>query len=166
MQRGHGDADKLIVGDFDQNRFDQIVAAAAEDDEAAEVARTILSNNFVGPGRFGRMFPDLDPFRPPDEALRDLGRAMREIAPNDPALDNSDIPSGFTYLGQFIDHDITRDPTQDFPVIDDPDEIPQARNPNLDLDSLYGLGPRRQRELYDQTLPSRDRERRPCSKSA
>ena len=160
MQRGHGDADKLIVGDFDQGQFDQIVAAAVEDDEAAGVARTILSNNFVGPGRFGRMFPDLDPFRPPDEALRDLGRAMREIAPNDPALDNSDIPSGFTYLGQFIDHDITRDPTQDFPVIDDPDEIPQARNPNLDLDSLYGLGPRRQRELYDQTLPSKDRERR------
>jgi hypothetical protein len=59
-------------------------------------------------------------------------------------------------LGQFVDHDITFDQTVGFPEIDDPEEIEQARTPTLDLDSLYGLGPRRQPELYDQGVrPSR-----------
>jgi hypothetical protein len=53
------------------------------------------------------------------------------------------IPAGFTYLGQFIDHDLTFDVTEvafgeDLTV----EELRQARSPSLDLDSLYGRGPR------------------------
>ena len=41
------------------------------------------------------------------KALIDLGDAMGDAsAPPDPSLDCG-IPAGFTYLGQFIDHDIT-----------------------------------------------------------
>ncbi len=55
---------------------------------------------------------------------------------------NSTIPAGFTYLGQFLDHDLTFDKsalrdTGVVPVID----LIQGRSPSLDLDSLYGLGP-------------------------
>jgi hypothetical protein len=51
----------------------------------------------------------------------------------------SDIPAGYTYLGQFIAHEITFDNTQDLPMVEvDPQSL---RSPSLDLDSLYGGGP-------------------------
>jgi len=52
------------------------------------------------------------------------------------------IPAGFTYLGQFVDHDLTFDKTS--VVLGDhvpPSQLIQARSPSLDLDSLYGAGP-------------------------
>ena len=54
----------------------------------------------------------------------------------------STIPSGFTYLGQFIDHDLTSDKTGT-PLGQDesPATMLQGRSPALDLDSLYGDGP-------------------------
>jgi hypothetical protein len=67
---------------------------------------------------------------------------------NDPLLDNPDLPSGFTYLAQFIDHDITFDPTS-LPERDvDPQSVHNFRTPKLDLDNLYGLGPDDQPYLY------------------
>jgi hypothetical protein len=50
----------------------------------------------------------------------------------------SEIPSGYTYLGQFIAHEITADMTKGLP----PEEMIPAnlRSPSLDLDSLYGKG--------------------------
>ena len=69
-------------------------------------------------GRFGRMFRSLRPcFDPNDESVRAkltiLGDAMSSDfdAPKDGNDDEeSGIPSLYTYLGQFIDHDITFDP--------------------------------------------------------
>nr|WP_238937319.1 hypothetical protein [Streptomyces clavuligerus] len=52
------------------------------------------------------------------------------------------IPAGYTYLGQFVDHDLTLDRTQ--VALGDPvpvEELLQGRSPALDLDSLYGMGP-------------------------
>jgi hypothetical protein len=52
------------------------------------------------------------------------------------------VPAGFTYLGQFIDHDLTFDKTE--VMLGErvsPAEMLQARSPSLDLDSLYGAGP-------------------------
>lgn len=60
-------------------------------------------------GRFGRLFRKLPPLASEDSQLEALSRAMVEQA-GDPSGDNPDIPSGYTYLGQFIDHDITFDP--------------------------------------------------------
>jgi hypothetical protein len=54
----------------------------------------------------------------------------------------SQIPAGFTYLGQFIDHDLTFDKTK--VMLGErvsPAQLLQARSPSLDLDSLYGAGP-------------------------
>src|SRR5262245_13654367 len=60
--------------------------------------------------RFGRMFGTLPHFQPDDSLLINLANAMRD--PNAPINDNPlGVPSGFTYLGQFLDHDITLDPT-------------------------------------------------------
>jgi hypothetical protein len=50
------------------------------------------------------------------------------------------IPAGYTYLGQFLDHDLTFDKTPLGPDVS-PAEMLQNRSPALDLDSLYGNGP-------------------------
>src|SRR5689334_4352159 len=89
--------------------------------------------------RFSRMFAELPAFAPNDDALIALGRAM-EDAPN--FKDHPDLPSGFTYFGQFLDHDITFDKTDGLPSGQlSPEEIIQGRSPSLDLDNLYGRGP-------------------------
>ncbi len=52
------------------------------------------------------------------------------------------VPAGYTYFGQFVDHDLTMDVT-DVSLGTDitPADMLQARSPSLDLDSLYGAGP-------------------------
>jgi hypothetical protein len=111
---------------------------------------------FFKPGMFGRMFPRLAGLTASTEALIELGSAMSEDAgqANDPALDNPTIPAGFTYLGQFVDHDVTFDTTPLPEVQTDPQAIHNFRTPKLDLDSLYGLGPDSQPYLYTRANPN------------
>jgi hypothetical protein len=52
------------------------------------------------------------------------------------------VPAGYTYLGQFVDHDLTMDRTEaQLGEEVTLDELLQGRSPALDLDSLYGRGP-------------------------
>ena len=74
-----------------------------------------------------------------------LDTAYRVPEPGD---ENPAIPAGYTYLGQFIDHDITFDPASSLQKINDPDATEDFRTPRLDLDSLYGRGPDDQPYLY------------------
>ena len=65
-------------------------------------------------------------------------------------IDNSRIPVGYTYWGQFVDHDITAgtDRSHQFTIAEDdfspvaPDQVEKdienLRTPFLDLDSVYG----------------------------
>ncbi len=100
------------------------------------------------PGMFGRMFPKLPPLTVPEAALQALANAMKDANPDDPAGDNPNIPAGFTYLGQFVDHDITLDLTSIGEKAADPTAVHNFRTPALDLDSIYGLGPDGSRHLY------------------
>ncbi|MEM6676464.1 MAG: heme peroxidase family protein [Pseudomonadota bacterium] len=93
------------------------------------------------PGKFGRMFPDLPPLRVPDDPLFELAQAMTDDPNQAPSGDNPAIPAGFTYLGQFVDHDITLDLTPLAVQSADPQATENFRTPALDLDSLYGEGP-------------------------
>ncbi len=55
---------------------------------------------------------------------------------------SSRVPAGYTYVGQFVDHDLTFDKTK--VMLGErvtPAQLVQARSPSLDLDSLYGAGP-------------------------
>jgi hypothetical protein len=92
-------------------------------------------------GRFGLLFKELPAFEPPDELLLELAGSMAEpqgVPFNQD--DNLRIPAGFTFLGQFIDHDLTFDPTP-MPQQDaDPLATRNFRSPRYDLDSLYGAG--------------------------
>src|SRR5205085_11293992 len=94
-----------------------------------------------------------------DDNIAALARTM--VSPSDPrdtalvptpaALDKRENPlisAGYTYLGQFIDHDITFDPVSSLQRQNDPDALEDFRTPRLDLDSLYGRGPAGQPYLY------------------
>ena len=120
--------------------------------------------------RFGRMFPDLGPFVRDVSprllaALREIGQpgGIMDAGDNlaagpvaliaDPALsaNNPNNPAhtaGMTFMGQFLDHDMTFDLTSRLGTVTEPHTSPNARTPALDLDSVYGGGPRLDRELY------------------
>ena len=121
--------------------------------------------------RFGRIFPDLPPFAGAssklEAALLELGKpggildAKDNLAAGpvalivDPALsvnnrDNETHTAGTTFMGQFMDHDMTFDLTSRLGQATDPAASPNARTPALDLDSVYGGGPIADRELYER----------------
>jgi len=101
------------------------------------------------PGMFGRMFPNLEPLGVDDDnVLTELAAAMEDPDPGSADGNNPNIPAGFTYLGQFVDHDITLDLTSFGDKENDPTAVENFRTPALDLDSVYGLGPDGSRQLY------------------
>ena len=87
--------------------------------------------------RFSRMCPEVRGSQLKDSTIRQLAIVMAEGGGG-----QSQVPAGFTYLGQFVAHDMSfeaPDPSPD--AIPSPDLLVQLRSPSLDLDSLYGLGP-------------------------
>ena len=111
-------------------------------------------------GRFGRMFPQLPSltqFTPPPAVLGAVGGPMDggNPPPSDTSQNNPRIRAGYTFLGQFIDHDLTLDTTSILEQQNDPDAVENFRTPALELDSLYGMGPAAQPYLYDQRQPFR-----------
>jgi hypothetical protein len=107
------------------------------------------SPSFEGP--FGRMFRNLPFVAHERQLLIELGVRLKELPRV--AADNPKIPAGYTYLGQFIDHDITFDPTSQLQKFNDPDALTNFRTPRYDLDSLYGRGPSDSPYLYEWLDP-------------
>ena len=89
------------------------------------------------PFRFSRMGPSGAGRQLGEPNRKKIGEAMAV-----PGGGQSQIPAGFTYLGQFIDHDLTFDKTTVMLGANvTPAQLLQGRSPSLDLDSLYGAGP-------------------------
>jgi len=112
----------------------------------------------LSPGRFTKLFKQWDPaeFDQADLerlALRMTSRQERKPAPEgDRDSEEGTIPAAYTYLGQFIDHDLTFDPTsqlRDFLTPSQVNGLEDYRTPRFDLDSLYGRGPADQPYLYE-----------------
>jgi hypothetical protein len=100
---------------------------------------------------FGRLFPVLDPSDPNGRGLPAQGSRLSELRalgerlvepgePDDPVGD-SDMPAGYTFLGQLVDHDITLDLSTGLDKGVRGDEVANTRTPELDLDNVYGAGP-------------------------
>jgi hypothetical protein len=139
---------------------------------SADNGVTTPSSTFYDRGRFGRLFPTLPAFSADTPTIRaaltEIGRpgGLMDAADDlsDPVAlvadptksehnpDNPDLTAGFTFLGQFLDHDMTFDPTSSLARRQDPESIRNFRIPALDLDSLYGGGPGVSPALYDQTV--------------
>ena len=117
-----------------------------------------------------RMFPDLPAFAPQTDETRaavaqigavsglmdaadNLSDPLQSIldqptfSPNN--LDNPDMTAGMTFVGQFLDHDITLDNRSPIDSTANPEKTVNFRTAAFDLDSVYGGGPRISPELYD-----------------
>lgn len=125
--------------------------------------------------RFGRMF-HLPPFAEPTPAIRaalvalgargGLLDARDQLSAGpvalivDPLLNlanpnNDTETAGMTFLGQFLDHDMTFDTGSRLGQPANPRRSLNARRPYFDLDSLYGAGPAASPLLYDPADPAR-----------
>jgi hypothetical protein len=128
------------------------------------------------------MFPDLAPFFRENtpglqNALREIGKPGGLMDAGDslgdggeaaainlivnPGSRNPDNPThtaGATFMGQFLDHDMTFDLTSRLAVVTEPTSSPNERTPMFDLDSLYGGGPLADPGLY---VSPRNRRERP-----
>ena len=121
------------------------------------------------PDRFGRMF-ELRPFAEGtplvQRSLIELGAKGGLLDAQDPLhegpirlitnpelsprnRDNPTSTAGVTFLGQFLDHDMTFDTTSRLGVPARPERSANTRTPALDLDSVYGGGPTADPQLYD-----------------
>jgi hypothetical protein len=131
------------------------------------------TSKFYDQGKFGRLFGSLPPFSldtpsmraalkklgargGPMDAKDDLTAHPRDLITN-PALsvsnaDNPDMNPGMTFLGQFLDHDMTLDITSSLEQQVDPELIQNFRVPSFGLDSVYGQGPAGSPHLYDQSV--------------
>jgi hypothetical protein len=84
--------------------------------------------------------------------LLKLGKAMvagHDGAKDGPDAEESGIPAAYTYLGQFIDHDLTFDPASSLQQQDDPEGLVDFRTPQFDLHNIYGKGPDDAPYLYN-----------------
>jgi hypothetical protein len=111
----------------------------------------LTSKNRLAEGRFGLMFKKLPAFAPPDGLLDDLASKMVEPDTSNTLLarQGENLFAGFTFIGQFIDHDITLDNTPLSLQPSDPDATTNFRTPRYDLDSVYGKGPGTEPQFYD-----------------
>ena len=130
-------------------------------------------------GRFGYMFKNQPPHTASEDLLSALGKTMEERPvigtdltdpeTGEPVLKSDGSPvvvtkdhndalgenpspvltSGFTFVGQFIDHDITFDTTTLSEQQSDPNATTNFRTPRYDLDAIYGRGPKKDPQLYD-----------------
>ncbi len=101
-------------------------------------------------GAYRRMFPELPPL-PSDEAfLHKLGTScgaeVSELGAN--GKDDASGAAGWTFVGQFIAHDVTADRSA-LVGRADIEALKNARRQKLNLEFLYGSGPTGEPYLYD-----------------
>nr|SBO97794.1 Myeloperoxidase, thyroid peroxidase, cyclooxygenase catalytic domain [Nonomuraea gerenzanensis] len=94
--------------------------------------------------RFSRLVPRQAPLAIGGTVDTTLSRQIAEamVPASETDQPDSTIPAGYTYLGQFVDHDLTMDKTD--ATLGERvtlDQLIQGRSPALDLDALYGFGP-------------------------
>ena len=138
------------------------VAYAAESGDGLHGAELrgmyLTSKDRLAEGRFGTMFKRLPAYAPRDDLLVGLAGTMVEdqTIPDDANLNTSPrLFAGFTFIGQFIDHDITFDNTPLALQTADPDARVNFRTPRYDLDSVYGGGPATEPQYYDPSDPDK-----------
>jgi Animal haem peroxidase len=138
---------------------------------AARAQQSQRSRFVIREDRFGRIFPQLPPFAESspklEAALMELGKpggildAKDDLAKGPVLLitdltlsennpNNDTHTAGTTFMGQFMDHDMTFDLTSRLGKAADPAASPNSRDPALELDSVYGAGPIADAELYER----------------
>ncbi|MGX4643086.1 peroxidase family protein [Massilia sp. SYSU DXS3249] len=94
-------------------------------------------------GAIGGLFDARDNLSDPVQSI--LNPAV--FSPNNP--DNPEMTAGMTFLGQFLDHDLTFDRKSLLNANASPMATVNFRTAAFDLDAVYGEGPAGSPELYD-----------------
>lgn len=150
-----------------------ILAAVIVQVAQADTVRSRFPGNpHTSSSNFTRLFPDLPPYTEQTEQSRALAAQAGAVGgPMDAADnltdplqsivnqavfspnndDNPNMTAGLTFIGQFLDHDITFDRRSAIAALADPAKTRNFRSAAFDLDHLYGEGPTQSPELYDQT---------------
>jgi hypothetical protein len=129
--RGHGAETFFVLGEGLLGESAGGRAPVAPEDGGAAMALLATAPPF----RFSRMGPK-------GRALARATRVKVAEAMTEGGGGSTGVPAGYTYLGQFIDHDLTFDRTTvALGTNVAPADLLQGRSPALDLDSLYGAGP-------------------------
>jgi Animal haem peroxidase len=133
----HGSESYYVIG---EGLLGESVGGREPDQDgpiAVAATTAAAADEAAPPFRFKRMGPSGAGKQLGEGAMKKLGAAMAVAGGG-----LSQIPAGYTYLGQFVDHDLTFDKTKvAFGANVTPAQLIQARSPSLDLDSLYGAGP-------------------------
>jgi len=103
---------------------------------------------------FTRLLPPrVAPYDPTKlSELAGLMNAEDEFHDGPDGEENLFVPAGYTYFGQFVDHDLTFDTTSSLkPLNEEPLQRGPSnlRSPRFDLDCVYGSGPSDQPYMYD-----------------
>lgn len=95
------------------------------------------------PATFGRLTHAPNPVQIKNLTHQQVIDVLEKIALGMGKKTDSSGPAaaGMTFLGQFVDHDITLDATSALGTRIDPATIRNVRTPSLDLDCVYGAGP-------------------------
>src|SRR4051812_28497021 len=96
-----------------------------------------------GSNRYCRLFPPSSMRTQADLfGLYQLGSNMLDDGSDLSRAPETLVFTGYTYFGQFIDHDLTRDTSSiDDAFVLQPEQIQNQQTPRLDLNHLYGKGP-------------------------
>ena len=163
-----------LVGFLLSGNIEQVFA---DEEGVSDVAVEKNNLHIIKPTRprfpddvFSRMFPGLPSFAPQTDEVREQAQKLgvkggiidaadlltdpiqsitnpTVFSPNNP--DNPNMTAGVTFLGQFLDHDLTL--ALKAPLLEktNPRRTTNFRSAEFDLDSVYGDGPDRSPELYD-----------------
>jgi hypothetical protein len=103
---------------------------------------------------FGTMFPTLPAFHYSDQAAADLAAKMQNPTPDPVGTargtrdDSATLPAEYTYLGQFIDHNLDFDETAQPTANVNPSAVTNFESFRFDLNNVFGGGPSVDPELY------------------
>jgi hypothetical protein len=123
------------------------------------VAASCASGSVDGPAPatamcYGTMFPNLPAFHYSDQASADLAAKMLNTTPDPPgtnrgtADDSATLPAEYTYLGQFIDHNLDFDETAQPSANVNANTLTNFESFRFDLNNVFGGGPTVDPQLY------------------
>jgi hypothetical protein len=128
-------------------RFSRLFQLPAFADPRSSAVRGAMSDI----GKVGGLLDARDPLNEgPVRLITNPELSPRNIDQN---IDN--MTAGTTFVGQFLDHDITFDNSSPLGVPAEPTATPNVRDARIDLDSVYGGGPTVTPQIYSSSDPAK-----------